>query len=336
MVAFLNYGLTWFLVSRIHFALSLSQTPVPEFVTKSIDSEKRQFQSVLIIGCSVDRYAVGMNYPHQTFTFKSFKLQHNVVFDDKRNTGVAVLQHPGVGLNGNLEEPFWNPGIGHTTVKTNAKKPAGTKPPGTAWESPQEAGWQYQPTYKVIQAAPELARTAFGQAPDLVVVESSLWDLATWWQQLGHRATPKRLQHWCNHDLPYLLKNVTDIFKQSRVVFRTAPTVALWNNERWTQADFDALHDCVKRRSAGTGKVFEDVGVIDYHEIMDTLISSTAKDSLDGLWKPDGYHPSAVPGRLYLNEIFKLLGVQPLTAPEYERRTFRENEDIYVEADDDF
>jgi len=237
------------------------------------------FHKVLIIGSSVDRYALSSNYRS--------KYGHNVVIDEPRNVGIAVLQHLGVGLHGDLDGPFW---------------------------TPAEAHGQYVPTYKTIAEAPAFAHDVFGpQPPDLVVVESSLWDLAGWWQITRHHATPERLEQWCDKDLPYLLENVTRVFNQSRVVFRTAPQVAPWNNVKWTQADLEAMHECVLRRSAGTGEVFEHVGVIDYHEIMDNLIATTAQSRLQDLWRPDGYHPAALPGRLYLNQIFGLLGgVQPL------------------------
>mmetsp|Transcript_85505 Transcript_85505/g.229403 ORF Transcript_85505/g.229403 Transcript_85505/m.229403 type:complete len:96 (+) Transcript_85505:743-1030(+) len=72
------------------------------------------------------------------------------------------------------------------------------------------------------------------------------------------------------------------------------------------------MHECVVRRSAGTGEVVEHVGVLDYHEVMDKLIASTGKSAAQLLWKEDGYHPAALPGRMYLNEIFKLLEARPL------------------------
>lgn len=89
------------------------------------------------------------------------------------------------------------------------------------------------------------------------------------------------------------------------------------------------MHDCVMRRSAGgTGKVFENVGVIDYHEIMDKLIASASDETLiRNLWLEDGFHPAKEPGRLYLNEIFRLLGVPPLERSETRRSARAEDGD---------
>jgi len=318
------------LLVRIDDAISLSQIPHPELVAKKVAND---FKTVLIIGSSVDRYAVSSNYPHQSFAFKNQNLQHNAVFDGPRNVGIAVLQHPGVGLHGDLDGGFWNPSlVGHTV--NNGTRGAWL-PEGAAWENPSEAHWKFYSTRVVIDKAAKFGHAVLGtNTPDLVVVETSLWDLAGWWQQTGHQATPERLEQWCDKDLPYLLKRVTDVFTQSRVVFRTAPLVAPWNNEKWTQANFEAMHECVVRRSAGTGEVFEHVGVIDYHEIMDKLIASTAESSLQELWKADGYHPAALPGRLYLNEIFRLLGVEPLEGPDFSRRDLLEGEELSVEDED--
>jgi len=258
------------------------------------------YQSVLILGSSVDRYAIHDNYPGESFIHDAENLQHNIVHDLSRNVSIAVLQHPGVGLNGDLDAPFWNPYLPRPLPKT------------------------YEPTWQVIKYAPEFGRRVFGaNPPGLVVVETSLWDLAGWWQITGHQATPERLEQWCDKDLPFLLKAVTDVFSQSRVVFRTAPQVAPWSTERWTQKNFEAMHQCVERRSAGTGEVFEHVGVIDYHEIMDELLLRKSSGEELGLWKRDGYHPADLPSRLYLNQIFKLLGVPPLEDPP-PSDTFRE------------
>mmetsp|Transcript_25252 Transcript_25252/g.65964 ORF Transcript_25252/g.65964 Transcript_25252/m.65964 type:complete len:339 (+) Transcript_25252:91-1107(+) len=315
------------LLLRIHVATSLSQIPAQEQIAldKLTRTSWRPFQSVLIVGSSVDRNAISSNYPGETFTFKQEKVQHNVVLDQARNVSIAVLCHPGVGLNGDLDAPFWNPSVTHEVAQAHSNGRPGRIPKNTLPDHGGKNGahWKYEPTWKIIEDAPNFGHITFGpQPPDLVVVESSLWDLASWWQLTGHQATPERLEQWCNKDVPYLLKKVTDAFPKSQVVFRTAPQVAPENKgaERWTHANFETMHDCVMRRSAGTGKVFEHVGVIDYHGIMDKLISSTSDEKLRrDLWLEDGYHPSDVPGRLYLNEIFKLLGAEPMHAPKQAR-----------------
>lgn len=307
---------------RIHVAYSLSQIRSAEPVE---DETGKHSQSVLILGSSVDRYAISLNYPGQTFTKKNERLRHEIVHDEPRNVTVAVLQHPGVGLFGDLNKPFWNPGLAYNVSAARNKRLSPSR-----WIYGSEATW------KVIKRAPQFCHDVFGVSqPDLVVVETSLWDLAGWWQNTGGlQATPERLQKWCDHDLPHLLEFVTYFFNQSRVIFRTAPQVAPWSTERWTQADFEAMHECVVRRSAGTGEVIEHVGVLDYHEIVDKLIASAsaAKSLAQVLWQDDGYHPAALPGRLYLNEVFKLLGVRPLE--DRRRESLREGR-ILVEDEDD-
>jgi len=277
----------------------------------------KHYQSVLILGSSVDRNALADSYPNvlnpeqYSFTVDKVPIQHNVVNDPARSVSLAVLQHPGVGLNGDLEAPFWKPGWKIKNRSDVQRRPAGTH----ADQAGKPYKWKYKPTSKVITYAPHFAQLVFGKAPDLVVVETSLWDLSTWWQLTGHQATPGRLEQWCNKDLPLLLKAVTDAFPETRVVFRTAPTVAPMTFERWTHDDFQALYKCVERRSAGTGEVFEHVGVIDYHDIMDELIVRKSSGENLSLWLEDGYHPRSLPGRLYLNQIFKLIGVPLLEDP---------------------
>jgi len=120
----------YFLLLRIHEATSLSQIPLPELVENKM--EKKQFQTALIIGSSVDRDALSSNYPGQTYAFKDEPYQHSVVQDMQgRNLGMAVLQHAGVGLHGDLDYPFWNPGMAHAIAhaeNNESNKPLGTTP----------------------------------------------------------------------------------------------------------------------------------------------------------------------------------------------------------------
>jgi len=154
---------------------------------------KKQFQSVLILGSSVDRYAFSTNFP-QTYCVKSERNEHSVVLHNVergRQLGMAFLQHPGVGLRGDLDHPFWNKEA-KTRRFLHSENNETRKPQGTSMD---HKTWIFTPTWQVIQHAPQFSKTAFGtDAPDLVVVESSLWDLAGWWQNTGHLATPQRIR----------------------------------------------------------------------------------------------------------------------------------------------
>merc|ERR1719188_2244823 len=63
------------------------------------------------------------------------------------------------------------------------------------------------------------------QFPDMVVVESSLWDLFTWASVGLKNVTKERLHQWGDRDLRHLMARVSETFPQSRIVFRTAPRV---------------------------------------------------------------------------------------------------------------
>lgn len=191
------------------------------------------------------------------------------------------------------------------------------------------------------------AHTMLQGNPDLVVVDSSLWDLAVWKErvQCGSRpcdgqsgwpcALPcgsrrcsgecgsgactcnrsrtvsrQRVQQWCKHDLPGLLERVQRAFPTSRIAFRTAPTIIDTKAERhewFTSHDIELLYECVTS-STEKGKLFGKYEIIDYRAIVKELADQHAP----GLYRYDGYHPNWYASTMYVHKVLRSLGVQPL------------------------
>jgi len=119
--------------------------------------------------------------------------------DKERGLAVGFWFHPGVGINGDLQPPFFN-------------------------ESRYGNGLQNP--ISDTRGLSKLSIEFLGeQSPDLVVVESSLWDLATWASWGYKNVTDERLSQWGRSDLRKLLHRVSETFNKSRIVFRNAPTV---------------------------------------------------------------------------------------------------------------
>jgi hypothetical protein len=156
-------------------------------------------------------------------------------------------------------------------------------------------------------------RTAWsmlGGGPHLVVVDSSLWDLAVWRQEDKTKVSTKRVDQWCQQDLPHLLRSVAERFSGSRIAFRTAPTIGKTTEggkgylEKFTADDIEMLYACITSSMVG-GKLFGKYEVIDYHAIMKKLLNRGFPDA----FLYDGMHPGGYPSDLYINEVLHRIGV---------------------------
>jgi len=249
---------------------------------------------VLVFGCSLDRNAIkawchGHNdkpaYSSQT------PMETAWCFNEKLNVRLSYLFHPGVGLHGDLQKPT-----------------ALAKGESTA---------QILKHY-----ANATVQTMLRGEPHMVVVDSSLWDLLVW--RLGtllgaggplpkpREVTEARVQQWCEHDLKKLLFYVSLFFPNSRVVFRTAPTIHHTPNfEKFEKRDIEMLYKCISSATTN-GKLFGEYEIIDYHAIVEKLIDH----NVPSLFRKDGYHPSSYPSILYANEILRRVGLTPQDPPE--------------------
>jgi len=253
-------------------------------------------KSVLILGCSVDRYAVEWFCGH----FESFL--HVACTDKKRDLAMGFVFHPGVGYHGDLKPPFYNrTRYGNITSSIIGRG--------------QEALFEHS------------ERMVGERFPNMVVVDSSLWDLANWASRDGRdEPSPKRLQQWCDHDLGRLMYQVQRSYNKSRIVFRTAPITAKPHRvegvEQFSEAAIEFMHQCVKAKSR-SGKLFGTFDVIDYHRLVDQLMpkNKSGKMMKDATqWLLDGYHPNKEPARLYINEILRLIDKPPVAAKDWAQK----------------
>lgn len=258
---------------------------------------------VLILGCSVDRYAINyfcgarespmtlredINIPGKG-DFKARSCD-----DPTRDTSFMYMLLPGTGYNGSLQAPFFT-------------------------------GFEPSTLPVVNEIAPAFA----GARPDLVVVDSSLWDLANWQIVDGggdaaHLDVAKHVQEWCARALPTLMGAVAGAFPRSRVVFRTAPaTFANCSSKKafsngsdghvcW-HPGVDLLHECVMD-SLSEGRLLGRYDVIDYYKIMADLWKTFVPKKL---YRSDGYHPGSFPAIRYFNEILALLGLDSVPDPDH-------------------
>jgi len=156
-------------------------------------------QRILLLGCSLDRNAV--------FGFCEHHGDHNMTYTTTRplnsswcrsselNVRMSYVFHPGVGVNGDLDEPSFSNGPSTGQILKHFAK--------------------------------EASMVMLKAEPTLIVVDSSLWDLASWnvgplhghtesWvythTPIAKNVTKERVQQWCEHDLLTLLSEVSANF----------------------------------------------------------------------------------------------------------------------------
>jgi len=251
-------------------------------------TEKR----VLLLGCSLDRNALlEFCWTHGTNTENTSEpVQTAWCFQKDLNLKLGYIWHPGVGLHGDLHNPF--------------------------------AVSRCKSTGKILEHyANETSSSMIQGDPHLVVVDSSLWDLLVWrlgtsgqgavWGQ-PKEVTEERVQQWCQQDVPNLLGNVSKIFPNSRIAFRTAPTIDHTpKNEKFEKRDIELLYKCISSNTK-KGMLFGKYEVIDYHAIMNKLVDR----KLPNLFNGDGYHPASYPSALYMTEVLRRVGLNLPDPPE--------------------
>lgn len=274
-------------------------------------------KNVLLFGCSVDRNAVEFFCKfrgHSASDVSSLGsrgqganlskvLDARWCHDKQLDLNIASMFHPGVGFYGDLRPPFF-------------EKWAPTDIQGKACTAS---------TKDIVEllAAPA-AKSLLGASPDVVVVDSSLWDLVNW-KMLGETVqdiTDERYKQWCDHDLPNLMENVSAAFPTSTVAFRTAPGFS-GGEQKWRWFSLNAvnvheLHECILRSMNEHGKLFGKYPVIDYRGIVDRLkkrgpgvVDQKSRRPLDNVFLKDGMHPDAYPSVLFINRILEFMGVEP-------------------------
>lgn len=246
-------------------------------------SEEAANKSVFLLGCSLDRNAVQFYCGPRGGSHRSDFLYARWCYDHDLKVNLGSIFHPGMGYNGDLKPPFHN-----------------------AWDK-----WKFRYTTQEIldKHAKQMARSLVKtDDPDLVVVDSSLWDLAVWRMLDNDEPSDAQVQKWCEHDLPSFLSNVSGVFPKSRIAYRTAPTVArILKHEisKFSRASVEKLYECVTRQTTG-GKLFGKYDLVDYHAIVQAQVDA----GKDNLFQEDGYHPARWLSELYMQNVLKLVGLE--------------------------
>lgn len=156
----------------------------------------------------------------------------------------------------------------------------------------------------------------FGQPPTAIVVDSSLWDVSSWWIQAGRPPEPyvapvARVNRWCHEDFPTLLHAVQAVAPASKVAFRTAPPIRGDSTTGFghSKQNIDAMNACLWAGSHSGLKQYE---VIDYDGVVNKVIGKQLRRV--GMVYEDAIHPGYLPSVLYVDQVLQWLHSLPKSA----------------------
>jgi len=142
----------------------------------------------------------------------------------------------------------------------------------------------------VSQSVVDVAKT-FGRRPTAIVVDSTLWDAASWWQKRGFPLVPfpvpyAEVKQWCQHDLPQFLQHVEASYPSIPIALRTPPQVLGDGGFGQMSATVDMMAGCI------VGKFYGKYTLIDYYALAQPPLLSLYDDAL---------HPGAELSLKYAN-----------------------------------
>jgi len=167
----------------------------------------------------------------------------------------------------------------------------------------------------LIKQSVAKAAALFGQQPTAIVVDSSLWDVATWWMQADKPKEPwvapaTRVAKWCQEDFPVLVSSVQAVAPASKVAFRTAPRMkegATFHGNN--QQNMEAMNNCLRASHADDRyhSGLKKHKMIDYNALVETVLNnqgSNASISLDTFYE-DAIHPGIQPSEFYIDHVMQ-------------------------------
>jgi hypothetical protein len=245
---------------------------------------------ILILGCSLDIYAIGYFCSSAT----GLPMEH---FVNSAPIGYLVYCN-----------------VGHFTI-AYAFHPGASPPPYS-----QEYNAFLGSTQDIVSRTKNDVMVKFGRAPTAIVVDASLWDVANWWQKVGKPAYPYILpsayvQQWCNKDVPELLTFVAAVYPNTPIAFRTPPTVfSNPNSFGLSPLTVEEMVHCVElhRTAWDANKIYGTFNLLDYHHFVDNTLG-TAGGAASQYYR-DSLHPGAQLSLTYMNSVLTWVNAVRLTS----------------------
>lgn len=160
------------------------------------------------------------------------------------------------------------------------------------------------PTQLIAASVAQVTAT-FGVPPTAIVVDSSLWDAASWYITDGKPPEPyiapaNLVAKWCFQDFPALINAVQMAAPYSKIAFRTAPRVEFMKGYGHSMANIDAMNRCFKSSSLGNLMVYK---MIDYNYIVEMMLARQGGAVAN--YFEDAFHPGLLPSVIYIDWVLQ-------------------------------
>jgi len=152
----------------------------------------------------------------------------------------------------------------------------------------------------------------FGMPPTAIVMDSSLWDVASWWLRDGYPpepyvAPPTHLAKFCHQDFPGLLQWIKMASPTSGVAFRTAPRVEFMKGYGHSMKNINSINECFRQSSMSNLMAFK---MIDYNSIVELIIAR--QGGLASSFYEDAFHPAVLPSVIYVDWVLQWAKTLPV------------------------
>lgn len=232
---------------------------------------------IMFLGCSLDIYAIKHFCTAAQATLIGF--ENNFAYMSYCTMGDFTLVY--VFQPGATAPPYWKDYVGALTAQ------------------------------QIVTQSTKDVILRFGREPTAIVVDSSLWDVSSWWQRLGMPispyATPQAdITRWCNTDLPLLLQSIADNYPRSQIGFRTAAPVFTPNEYGQQPQIVDEMTRCVRSKLDFVNKkVFGKYHLVDYNKLIEQFMLHHAHLGPQLTFYKDVLHPGRQLSMAYMNSVLE-------------------------------
>eukprot|EP00928_Gymnodinium_smaydae_P000550 TRINITY_DN1020_c0_g2_i1.p1 TRINITY_DN1020_c0_g2~~TRINITY_DN1020_c0_g2_i1.p1 ORF type:complete len:289 (-),score=37.54 TRINITY_DN1020_c0_g2_i1:52-918(-) len=271
-------------------------------------NEQAKHKNILLIGSSVDRFALNFYCEHVEGTGYA-----DAKFTGTLDEGLQLPQ--GCSTESFTVAYMFIPGSGPPPYFQCDHKPTlcgdnSLLSPGMTHARPNEI--------IEIDAPDFVARNFNGSSPDIVVVESSNWDVTAWHvdEGLGNSVVwppsvlEKHIKQWSDHDVPALLDLAQKAFPDSKILTHTPARV--YTDCEWGQSPeaFDNLTSALLSKADENGLLYGKYAYIDYYKIIADILRAKEAAGINPFESYNTYHDYKHPGRepavKYIDELLAL------------------------------
>jgi hypothetical protein len=244
---------------------------------------------VLLYGCSIDIFAL------------------DYFCKAASSPVVGFARNPNTYGNGNLAYCR----IGAFTLAYSFNPGSGGPPYYAGCEAVLHRSCAQVSTQELVKNSVAQIVADFGRPPTAIVVDSSLWDAASWWSKDGKPPEPyvapaAHVNKWCVHDIPTLLHTVQLNSPTSRVAFRTAPRVEFAAGYGHSMQNIEAMNACFRQGSTG---VLNQYMMFDYNALIEQWL--VLQGGQPSTYFEDAFHPGVLPSVQYIDWILRWVKTLP-------------------------